>query len=131
MEAEFLTSEEIALELKGLLYDYRQAFQDGINDSTSLAEYKEIPERPQVAISMLKSIVSAHHEVSEKALQDKSPNAFERILRDLQARASSLTWPEGVIDGRWTTTADNVEKYRDEIGSLNTEGLYPLIKIVQ
>ncbi|MCJ1387007.1 hypothetical protein MMC17_010136 [Xylographa soralifera] len=131
IEAEFLTSEEIDLELKELLHNYRQAFRDGINNDTAPAEYEEILRRSDVAIITLKSIFSAHHEISEEFLQDKSPNAFEHILHHLQSLASSLTWPEGAVDGRWTTTADNVENYRDEIESLNQEGLFPLIRIVR
>ncbi|MCJ1396677.1 hypothetical protein MMC18_009569 [Xylographa bjoerkii] len=131
IEAEFLTTEEIALELKELLHDYRQAFRDGINDDTSPAEYEEIRGRSDVAISMLQSIFSAYHEVSEEFLQDKSPNAFEHILRYLRSLVSSLTWPEGAVDGRWTTTANNVEEYRHEIEFLNQEGLFPLVKIVR
>ncbi|MCJ1431481.1 hypothetical protein MMC27_000834 [Xylographa pallens] len=131
IDAEFLTSEEMALELKELLHDYRQAFRDGINDDTGPAEHELILRRSAVAISTLKSIFSAHNDVSEEVLQDKSPNAFDRILLYLQSLASSLAWPEGAVDGRWTTTADNVEEYQTKIASLNHAGLFPLIRVVR
>ena len=131
IEAEFLTPTEIDLELKELLYNYREAFKDGIADETSGLEYEEIMRRSSVALSTLQSIFSAHDDVSEDYLRDKSPRAFENVLGHLQSLASSLEWPEGVMDGKWASSAESVEDYREKIDRLSQEGLFPLIKVVR
>ncbi|MCJ1245077.1 hypothetical protein MMC30_002278 [Trapelia coarctata] len=131
IEAEFLTSDEIDLELKELLYDYRAAFRDGLTEETSLREYEEVIKRSDIALSTFRSIFSAHATVSEDFLRDTTPGAFEAILGHLQSLVSSLTWPEGVINGKWTAAANSPDEYREEIGRLSQEGLFPLIKIVR
>lgn len=131
VEADFLTSDETKLELEELLYDYRSAFRDGLKDDTNIREYEETIRRSDLALSTFRSIFSTFDSVSEDFLRDTAPGPFEAILCHLQTLVSSLTWPEGVVDGRWTTTADSVDEYREEIGRLSHEGLFPLIKIVR
>ncbi|MCJ1479142.1 hypothetical protein MMC13_007826 [Lambiella insularis] len=132
IEAEFLTAVETANEIKELLHDYREAFKETINDQTTTpAEYEVIIRRSNIALSTLQSIFSALDDVTEDLLQDKSQGAEEDILRYLQSLVASLTWPEGVVEGRWATTACNVEEYREKIGHLSQEGLFPLIRIVR
>ena len=131
IEAEFLTPTEIDLEIKELLYDYRLAFNHGALEKASGSELEEIMRRSNVALSTLQSIFSAHNDVSEDYLRDTSPRAFEDVLVHLRSLASSLEWPQGVMDGKWTTSADSVDEYREQIDRLSQEGLFPLIKVVR
>lgn len=127
----FLTPDEIDLELKELLYDYRAAFKDCLTEETSIREYEETIRRSDIALSTFRSIFSAFDTVSEDFLRNTAPGAFEAILGHLQTSVSLLTWPKGVLSGRWTTAANSPDEYREEIGRLSQEGLFPLIKIVR
>lgn len=131
IEADFLTAKETATEIKELLHDYQGAFRESIKRDTTPTEYEGIIRRSNLALSTLQSIFSEHDDVSEEFLQDQSPGAEEDILQHLQSLVSSLTWPEGVVDGEWITMAYSAGEYHEKIKDLSQEGLFPLIRVVR
>lgn len=99
--------------------------------SESYSEYQLIEKKSEVALSTLQSIFPDNQVTTAQNLQDLAEGAFERLYKDLTLLATNLIWPEGAENGKWTSTAADVEDCNAQVALFMAQGLWPLTNIVR
>ena len=56
---------------------------------------------------------------------------FETAYDGLKHLSSSLPWPEGAAEGKWTSTALNREECCQKVALFTDDRLWPLINVVR
>lgn len=130
IEIEYLNKTEINEQLHELLWSYRQPFTVKGEDIDQ-DDYAKMESESKVALDTLEGIFGNRAETNAKYLQDPADDAFDSILKQLTSIASSLKWPEGAHDGKWTSTAENAGECQEKTGTFMKGDLWPFIKIVR
>ena len=131
IEVEFATPEEINEQIHELLFSFRELYREGVEAEGSDDLYRSIEKRSEIALTTLQSIFPNSPETEAEHLKGTAGHTFEQIESGLQRLAEGLTWPEGSVNGKWTSTATNARQCHDQVAQFMQNGLWPLTNIVR
>ena len=134
---------EINEQIRELLITYRELFRPGLQNELSNTheeyvhelsnanEYVHIQRRSRIAYETLQSIFPNEPDINAEVLGDWSEGALNRICNRLQVLAAGLDWPEGGLNGKWTSTAKTVKECHKKLAVFMNRGLWPLTDVVR
>lgn len=131
IEVEFATPEEINEQIHELLFSFRELYGEGLEAEGSDDLYRSIEKRSEIALSTLQSIFPNSPETDAEHLKGTRGHTFEQIEGGLQRLAEGLTWPEGSVNGKWTSSAIDASRCHDQVAQFMQNGLWPLTNIVR
>lgn len=115
-----------------LLWSYRQLYLPGVESpTTSEEDYARYMRESAQAWSALKAAFGHHSQFNEEYLRDMSEGSLERTAADLKEWSRTLEWPEGVVDGRWATTAGSAEECYEKTQLFMQDQYWPFTKIIR
>ena len=130
IEVEFANPEEINDQIHELLFSFRELYKEGVMEE-SADVYQEIERHSEIAFNTLQSIFPNRPEIEVGHLKGTEDHSFEEIENGLRSLAQGLQWPEGSVNGKWTSTAANARECHDKVAYFMKNGLWPLTNIVR
>lgn len=131
IEVEFANPEEINEQIHGLLFSFRELYREGVKEESADDVYQEIEKHSEVAFNTLQSIFPNRPETETGHLKGIEGHTLEEIEDDLRRLAQDLQWPEGSVNGKWTSTAANAKECHEKVALFMENGLWPLTNIVR
>ena len=131
IEVEFANPEEINEQIHELLFSFRELYKEGVKEESADDVYQEIERHSEIAFNTLRSIFPNRPETEVGHLKGIEGHSFEEIEIGLRRLAQGLQWPEGSVNGKWTSTAANARECHDKVAHFMNYGLWPLTNIVR
>ena len=131
IEVEFANPEEINEQIHELLFSFRELYRERLEEETADDVYQGIEKRSEIALNTLQSIFPNRPETDAEYLKGTDGHTFEQIESGLRILAGDLGWPEGSINGKWTSTAVTAKECHEKVARFMENGLWPLTNIVR
>lgn len=131
IEVEFANPKEINEQIHELLFSFRELYRGGLEEEAADDVYQGIEKRSEIALNTLQSIFPNIPETEAGHLKGTEGHTFEEIESGLQHLAEGLRWPEGSVNGKWTSTAASARECHDQVAHFMQNGLWPLTNIVR
>ena len=131
IEVEFASPEEINEQIHELLFNFRELYREGVKGESADDIYQEIEKHSEIAFNTLQSIFPNKPETEIGHLKGIEGATLEEIEDGLRRLAQGLQWPEGSVNGKWTSTAANAKECHDKVALFMENGLWPLTNIVR
>ena len=128
---EFANPEEINEQIYELLLSFRELYKEGVKEESADDVYQEIERNSEIAFNTLQSIFPNRPQTEVGHLKGTEGHSFEEIENGLQRLAQGLQWPEGSVNGKWTSTAANARECHDKVAHFMRNGLWPLTNVVR
>lgn len=123
---------EIEEVLSELLWSYRQLYLPLVESAdTSEADYARFTRESAQAWSALEAAFGHRREFREEQLRDMSEGAEERMKERLVGWSRELEWPDGVVDGRWSSAADSAEECCEKVQVFMRDQYWPFTKVIR
>lgn len=135
IEVECLPQAEIEGVLSELLHSYRQLYLHIAARDTSDQDYHQAYARYEresaQAWSALEAAFSHQPEFREDQFRDVEDGSFERNRRRLVEWSRQIQWPDGVTDGRWSSTAESARECCRKTRSFMRDQYWPFTKAIR
>lgn len=123
---------EIEGVLSELLHSYRQLYLPGVHsDNTPDDDYARYMRESAQAWSALEAAFNHQSEFNEGRFRDVEEGSLERNTARLVEWSREIQWPEGVTDGRWTSTAESAVEFRRKTQLFMRDQYWPFTKAIR
>ncbi|MBE3046255.1 hypothetical protein IMZ48_27705 [Candidatus Bathyarchaeota archaeon] len=127
-----MAQSEIEEVLSELLWSYRQLYLPAIESGDiSEADYTRYERESVQAWSALGAAFGHRAGFREEQLRDMSEGALGRVKARLVEWSRELEWPQGVTDGRWTSTAHSAEECCERTQVFMRDQYWPFTKVIR
>lgn len=129
VEAEYLNENELRKELDQLLDDYRYLYAPELRLENEALRDAHI--KSETAEAALAAAFEGQMNWDPNLLKDFSDGGRDIAVAYLQNWATTLLWPDGARDGKWSATADSSQACRELIEEFMRGSIWPFVKIVR